>query len=443
MGRVCEAISRAISMSQTVPTSEVLRAAWQKIGQKPDAHMLFRAAGFSPEQVVEFYELLRETPEVREIFQKVSNSGSKTFLARPPVSTQTKGSKTHFRLVALWLEDFKNLKKYDIRFDPKQGLDIILGWNGTGKSNLFEALVIIFRDLHYWWEKNKWPAEPMAAYKIAYEIEDHLLEVTWNPAKMKRPKARRSRIGGRKSAENVFEVVKRKELPLPRFVFGYYSGPTNRLAEHFLPMKRDHYDRLRKASSDDPKTLANLLEQRRFFCAETHHAKYVLLAFAYKEDPKITHFLANRLRIIGFESALFVIRRPPWRKGTPENFWGATGIMRRVMEKLKRFAIAPMVLKRTVSDGYRSPTEELYYFFLPDLRSLHAFAAEYADARSFFVALESTDFSELIYDVKIQVRVKAADNQNISITFRELSEGEQQLLMVLGLMRFTKSHQAD
>jgi len=209
-------------------------------------------------------------------------------------------------------------------------------------------------------------------------------------------------------------------------------------------MKRDHYERLRKADSDDPKTIAKLLEQRRFFCAETHHAKYVLLAFAYKEDPKITQFLENRLRIVGFESALFVIRKPRWaRKGsTADDFWGATGIMLRVMEKLRSFSVAPMVLQQNVSDGYRTTTEQHYYFFLPDLNRLHAFAAEYRDARSFFLALESTDFSELIYDVKIQVRVKAGKDSRVPITFRELSEGEQQLLMVLGLMRFTKSHQS-
>jgi predicted ATPase len=116
--------------------------------------------------------------------------------------------------------------------------------------------------------------------------------------------------------------------------------------------------------------------------------------------------------------------------------------MLRVMEKLRDYAIAPMVVEQTISDGYRTRTEDHYFFYLPDLKSLHAFAAEYADARSFFLALESTDFSELIHDVRIQVRVKVADNEKIPITFRQLSEGEQQLLMVLGLMRFTKSHQS-
>ena len=44
--------------------------------------------------------------------------------------------------------------------------------------------------------------------------------------------------------------------------------------------------------------------------------------------------------------------------------------------------------------------------------------------------------------MKIQVRVKATETEDARITFHQMSEGEQQLLMVLGLMRFTKSHQS-
>lgn len=170
----------------------------------------------------------------------------------------------------------------------------------------------------------------------------------------------------------------------------------------------------------------------------------MLLAFSYKEDPKISKFLENRLRILDFESVLFVIRKPDWaRPGSKaEDFWGATGIMRRVMERLGSHAIASMILEQTINDGYRSTKEDHYYFYLPDLQSLHSFAAEYEDARTFFLALESTDFSQLIHDVKIQVRVKATNTEQVSIMFHQLSEGEQQLLMVLGLMRFTKSHQS-
>jgi restriction endonuclease S subunit/predicted ATPase len=430
-------------MIEHLSSPEMLIRAWEKIGRKADARRLLNEAGFGADQVVQFYEVLRATPEVRIAFQEAAQrqwpqqKPIKSFGEKP---SELKG---RFRLVELWLGDFKNLKDYTIRFDPDHAVDIILGWNGTGKSNLFEALIIILRDLHEWWDRNRWPDKPMKGYRLSYEMDEHLVEITWCPEVMKRPELRMGSIPKKPRAVKL-DSIKRAQLPLPRFVFGYYSGPTNRLAEHFLPMKQSHYIRLREAKADDAMTLAKLLEQRRFFCAETHHAKYVLLAFSYKEDPKISEFLEDRLRILGFESALFIIRRPRWAKSgsNAEDFWGATGVMRRVMERLRRFAIAPMVLKQTVSYGYRSSTEDHYYFFLPNIESLHSFAAEYQDARTFFLALESTDFSELIHDVQIQVRVKATNVEQVPITFHQLSEGEQQLLMVLGLMRFTKSHQS-
>jgi predicted ATPase len=431
-------------MNGQPPSPKSLTVAWDRMGREADARRLFDEAGFGPDNVVQFYEALRATAEVRIAFQNAAQGREQS--RKPAKQTTTNEHEQpsgRFRLIELWLEDFKNLKDYTVRFNPSQGLDVILGWNGTGKSNLFESLVIIFRDLHEWWEKNHWPDKPMNGFSLSYEMEEHIVEITWRPGLMKRPDLKRGPIS-KTASEPELASIKREQLPLPRFVFGYYSGPTNRLAEHFLPMKQDHYDRLRLAKADDAKTLAKLLEQRRFFCAETHHAKYVLLGFSYKEDPQINEFLEKRLRIVGFESALFIIRKPLWAKSgsKAEDFWGATGIMRRVMERLRRYAIAPMVLQQKVSYGYRSATEDHYYFFLPDLASLHAFAAEYQDARTFFLALESTDFSELIHDVKIQVRVKSTDTDQVSITFHQLSEGEQQLLMVLGLMRFTKSHQS-
>ncbi|MBS9388647.1 MAG: restriction endonuclease subunit S [Dolichospermum sp. WA123] len=437
--------SRKNIMKKPSDYSEALSSAFAEIGRKPDARQLFDQAGFKAEEVVQFYETLRATPEVRAAFKERVGESPQQQNSLVDSTTEKNGlTNGRFRLVELWLEDFKNLTDYTIRFDPSHSIDIVLGWNGTGKSNLFEALVIIFRDLHEWKERNRWTEKPMKGYRLCYQIDEHTVEVSWHQGEMKRPNLKMGILQEATKESDNLKSINRGKLPLPRFVFGYYSGPTNRLAEHFLPMKQAHYARLRDAISDDPATLTNLLEQRRFFCAENHHAKYVLLAFFHKEDADISRFLEDRLRIVGFESALFIIRQPIWaRKGqTADDFWGATGIMRRVMERLRRFAIAPMIVEQKVSDGYRSGRENHYYFFLPDLQSLHAFAAEYQNARTFFLALESTDFSELIYDLKIQVRVKVTHTEQVAITFHELSEGEQQLLMVLGLMRFTKSHQS-
>jgi restriction endonuclease S subunit/predicted ATPase len=434
-----------ITMRKSSDYLNALRSAFEELGDRTDARQLFDQAGFKAEETVQFYEALKEIPEIRAAFERPEQlQSSKSQSSNETIIEKPSAEPGHFRLIELWLEDFKNLSDYTVRFDPAHSIDVVLGWNGTGKSNLFEALVIIFRDLHRWWEKNQWTQKPMKSYRLRYAIDDEIVEILWQPSEMKRPKLMAGKILEENRQPEKLENIKREKLLLPRFIFGYYSGPTNRLAEHFLPMKQDHYDRLLSATSDDPDTLNLLLEQRRFFCAENHHAKYVLLAFCHKQDEKINQFLEERLRIVGFESALFIIRKPRWaKKGqTAENFWGATGIMRRVMERLRRFAIAPMLIEQTVPDGFRSRKEEHYYFFLPDLQSLHAFAAEYQDARTFFLALESTDFSELIYDVKIQVRVKATEAEQVGIAFHELSEGEQQLLMVLGLIRFTKSNQS-
>jgi hypothetical protein len=52
----------------------------------------------------------------------------------------------------------------------------------------------------------------------------------------------------------------------------------------------------------------------------------------------------------------------------------------------------------------------------------------------FFKMLESTLLSEIISEVRVRVKVRSIDQ---ALSFRELSEGEQQLLTVLGLLKFT------
>jgi hypothetical protein len=60
-------------------------------------------------------------------------------------------------------------------------------------------------------------------------------------------------------------------------------------------------------------------------------------------------------------------------------------------------------------------------------------------ARELFTTLESAYVSDLIADVRVRLRKR---NVSGTVTFTELSEGEQQLLMVLGLLRFTKEEES-
>lgn len=76
---------------------------------------------------------------------------------------------------------------------------------------------------------------------------------------------------------------------------------------------------------------------------------------------------------------------------------------------------------------------------MKDLETIRKLHSVYPSDQAFFKALESTYISRLIDEVQVRVRSRAVDG---SLTFRELSEGEQQLLMVLGLLRFTREEES-
>src|SRR5687767_7044440 len=67
----------------------------------------------------------------------------------------TKDSPTHC---------FKNLKGVTVDFDQKHWITVVIGWNGTGKSNVLEALSIIFRDLIQGERK------PAFAFNLTYRL---------------------------------------------------------------------------------------------------------------------------------------------------------------------------------------------------------------------------------------------------------------------------------
>jgi len=424
-------------MAKDGTTRKSLSEALAGLGPGADARALYEEAGYSAEEVAKFYEEILSEPALLDHFRALAELGRQPLPAQPlTAAAADRALGQRFRLVHLWVGAFKNLRNYGIDFDPEHAIDIVLGWNGTGKSNLFEALVVIFRDLLM--ARGKLPTTSFA-YVVRYEIGGRTVEVAWTPDGKRQLTAKATRAGDRGGK---LGKIGRDEIPLPRFVFGYYSGPTNRMAEHFLPLDREHYHRLVESASDDPAEMLRLLDERRFFCAGIHHAKYVMLGYFHKEDELIARFLRERLRIVGFGAAVFVIRKPDWARPGEDasTFWGATGVVRHFLERLRRIALAPLRVHASIDDGYRQTREEQLHFLIPDAAHLRLLADEYPDARTFFLALESADFSRMVREVKVSVIVDGEEHVKTPITFREMSEGEQQLLTVLGLLRFTRSH---
>jgi energy-coupling factor transporter ATP-binding protein EcfA2 len=323
------------------------------------------------------------------------------------------------RLCSLTVRDFKNLRNISFDFDEATPITVVVGRNGTGKSNLLEALTIIFRDLDL-------GSRPRFAYQLEYLCRGHRVRVDADPDRSTR-RVIHEVDGAHIAAKDFVGAEERRHLP--NFVFGYYSGPNNRMEEHFLTHQERFY---RSLLDGDPKPL------RPLFYAQPVHSQFVLLAFFIEEDEKVREFLRDYLRIEGLESALFVMREPEWtsREGDPR-FWNAKGTVSTLLDRLYKFSLAPLRRSRRVDIGFRRTTTlEHLYLYQTDVDAIRLLAATYPNQQEFFKALESTLISKLLSEVRIRVRAKDVGG---SLTFRELSEGEQQLLMVLGLLRFTGS----
>lgn len=344
---------------------------------------------------------------------------------------------------------FKNLKNVTIDFDQDQWVTVLIGWNGTGKSNVLEALAIIFRDLI---GKKRTPA---FAFQLAYRMGSgdatlHI-HIDADPDREKEPFIIHSQGRGEdtlisfiesdESDEEVYAFHGKRvkltafladdDLYLPRYVFSYYSGESSRMHEVFRPYLESYDNKLR--NGEDPGL-------KRLFYAMPVHSQFVLLAFLIQQSDVVRTFLDDHLGLDpdeGIESVLFVLRQPPWKSkaadGDPR-FWNARGVVSDFLSRLQDIALAPVDISRSVPTSiWNKKTLEFKYLYVKDIAALRRLVGNQTPAQ-FFRDLESTYVSELIEEVRIRVRLKKNDG---SVTFRELSEGEQQLLTVLGLLRFT------
>lgn len=331
------------------------------------------------------------------------------------------------RITRFEVDSFKNLQNFSISLDRDSPVSVLVGRNGAGKSNLLEALTIVFRDLDL-------GLPPSFTYRLEYEVGGHDVAVKSVLTSKNDGYQLESQVDGHPLSLAKF-VGAAGAAYRPTHVFGYYSGPSNRLEEHFVAHQERFYKDL-LAGIDRP--------LRPLFYARNVHSNFVLLSFFLDEDPAVMRLLHDQLGIEGLDSVLFEMQKPSWgnkgRGGDPR-FWRARGTVRQLLDRLYSLSLAPVRLNRKVRTGLggRSSQSEHLFLYLEDLEKARQLASGYATNSDFFKALESTYISELIYDVRIRVKSTRSD---VPLTFRELSEGEQQLLLVLGLMRFTREEES-
>lgn len=213
----------------------------------------------------------------------------------------------------------------------------LIGQNGSGKSNLIEALITIFRDIDL-------DRDAAFDYTLEYSIRGHTVRIQADMAKQKRPFVW---VDGDKVTQDY--LIKNDppgKLPLderrgprllPSHIFAYYSGRNERIetlfqehqrrfnrrqeivAEEVLPaellrnfnaseadiraieeVKRREKSRLQQLGDD---------RLRRLFYCRGGHSQLVLLACLLSNDPVFQKVMKN-LHIESLDSALFVLKEP-------------------------------------------------------------------------------------------------------------------------------------
>ncbi|WP_246205943.1 AAA family ATPase [Fulvivirga aurantia] len=328
---------------------------------------------------------------------------------------------------------FKNLEDFKIDIDENAWETVLLGLNATGKSNFLEALVIIYRDLDLIYNHKRKVKKHDFDFYIKYECRGNNIEIDLDNGKY-----------SFKVNEKVETTVVTQNIEhyLPKHVFIYYSGISDRLADLYIPHQKLYYDEIIKAGAK----ISQFDTIRRIFLAQNIHANFALIAFYMFKDreEETLKFLKDELKIEDFGSALFMLKEPEWaksRKNKTAELWGAKGLVRDFLDDILRFSFAPIQHKARVEVSYKkAETQDRLYLYLKDRETFSDLIEfKYQNKIALFNALESIHISDMLHDVKIKVKKENVDGE---LAMSELSEGEKQLLTVLGLLKFTKDEES-
>ncbi len=386
----------------------------------------------------------------------------------------------------LAIPQFRNLRDLEVNFaselEPVSGSPsnaqpkrisshALIGQNGTGKSNLIEALINIFRTLDL-------EIDPPFEYTLEYAIRGKVVRIQadFNILKTRAVVW----VDGKQEAQSY--LLKNREL-LPSHIFAYYSGRNERIEQLFQEHQRrfnmrqeitadevlpEHLLENFTASDADIRAIEDAKRRRearlkqagddrlrRLFYCRGGHSQLVLLACLLSDDPVFKKVLDN-LHIESLESALFVLKEPhrlrekrrngkfdenELNEGDPR-FWYARGnVVSEFLDKLWQVSWAPIEQEATKQIDFRGRTEKQkqLYLFVPDKHKLKELGELVGSPDSFFRYAEGAYIGDLIDEVRITV--KKRDEHGGKVSFTQLSEGELQMLTVLGLMRITREDQ--
>lgn len=336
----------------------------------------------------------------------------------------------------LWIDAYKNLRNCRMDWaDPPPYLNAIIGTNGSGKSNLIEAILHILIGVYL-------GRTPPFAFTCRYRTQGRLIELRSEP---EHPEAITAVVDGQLIGLDQFRAGLRNghgQVYYPELTFVSYSGTCERVSE-LIEAYRQHFRKI--TSHPDADSLAPL-----FLCSSTDQAQRILLALY--SHRRLT--LLSRLQVARVSGIRISVRSPAYFDPAVHEpqLWGTSGAVRRVLAALNDCADSVDSQRRAKSrrpvDQQVQTTlfdvddEELYqetrtYRFADEgyKGSIHSLADRLAKAQgdNLYLALEHLAARHLLVSVDYQIH----GQQSAPFPFDHLSEGEKQLLAVIGAVTLT------
>lgn len=317
------------------------------------------------------------------------------------------------RLKSLFISDYKNLKNFTLGFDGGSFIDVFVGKNGSGKSNLFEALLEIFRHIY---EFDKEKGDPGFEFIVKYEISGKETEIAWKAGKLSINGKERASIG---------------KTPLPDNVLVYYSGHNDTVAGLVGKYEANFGKRIKKADFD---------ESRRFIGIGPEY-KGLLLAvlLMQKPDNKARLFIAGKLgiRTVAPEVRL-ALQRPSYATDArydiedplADRYWKPEGITKAFLDRLSN-CISTVTGGPVRSEGYFA-TDDRYTLYFDIAKIQQEFAN--LSAQELFRQFDNLKTLGMLADISIPLKLASG----LDATIAHFSDGQFQSVYIYSIVELFK-----
>ena len=299
------------------------------------------------------------------------------------------------QLKYLYISRFKNLKNFEINFDDKSYVDLIIGQNGTGKSNIFEAIIEIFKFL------NDTETIIEFEFKIYYSINEEDIEIEYTKNKI---------------FKNKEQIKKLTSAFFPDNILVYYSGHNDRITR-LIEKYEDKY--LSQIKKDEPKEIRFL-----FGLGNKHKNILLLIACLLRGEYVVNQKLIKNLNISKINSDIkLTLCQPHYFKNRKlsswdesSSFWGIKGYLKDFLNELYK--------NKTISNR---PRKEGYF----EDSSVFVFYVDLDEIKQIITRITPLKFFQFFDDLRAIGMFESVDfSLNLCsgdvIGLNEFSDGEYQ-----------------